>query len=640
MRATGIGVCAMLLCASVASAQEPARTDGWVVLPVEEYRALRLRAFPSASDPAPPPLDATLSRLDYDLRLTGETITGQARLTIDVLKEGWVSVQTPPGVLVRDARLDGRPTRLVTGAPTVVPARSPPPGGATPRVLISRAGRASLTLDVVVPLVASAGSESMTLPPSASGLSAVTLVIPRTAVELSVTGGLVAEQTESIGESRWVVYGNPDRPMVFAWKRKTDDRRTTQPLRTRARVTELVALGEDASHVTASVRLDVLQGLARQMDLALPDGLTVNQVAGATVSDWIQQANTLTVTFLEPIAAETSVVVNAEIRTPRDGAVTIPLIRLPLAEREGGGVAVDVVGPGEIAGRQPRGLEPADPSDLGDIVAGRESPSMVAFQYKPLPGTAPRALTLEVSRYSPQAVLVANVEEARYDALVGEDGKMLVRARYAVRNNQRTFLAVSLPAQSTLWSASLAGRPVRPGLSSGGGLLLPLQKGRSGEEAPTFVVELVYLHRANAWSDKGVARLELPAVDLPVARTGLTLHYSPRFHVEPRPGMFRVENDPGPWSIALRNESAPAALSAAAPAPPPAPPLPRDTEASKDLKVLMDNFQKEAGRTRQGTLPIEVAFPDFGRAVFLAAELTAETHGLSLDIEYKRGGDR
>lgn len=124
---------------------------------------------------------------------------------------------------------------------------------------------------------------------------------------------------------------------------------------------------------------------------------------------------------------------------------------MPAAERETGGIAVDVVGSAEIGERQPRGLEPADASDLGDIVAGRESPSMVAFQFSPLAGGAPRSLTVNVTRYTPKAVLVANVEEARYDALLGEDGKLLVRARYAIRNNQRGFLAVSLPPNSTLW---------------------------------------------------------------------------------------------------------------------------------------------------------------------------------------------
>ena len=103
-------------------------------------------------------------------------------------------------------------------------------------------------------------------------------------------------------------------------------------------------------------------------------------------------------------------------------------------------------------------------------VAGRESPSMVAFRFRPQQGTEPRSLSVTVARYTPQAVLIANVEEARYDALVDEEGKALVRARYAVRNNQRAFLGVTLPAGATLWSAAVADRPLRPGVAAGGSL--------------------------------------------------------------------------------------------------------------------------------------------------------------------------
>jgi hypothetical protein len=329
------------------------------------------------------------------------------------------------------------------------------------------------------------------------------------------------------------------------------------------------------------------------------------------------------------------VVISGEVRAPRDGQVTIPIVRVPSAERETGGVAVDVVGAGEIAGREPRGLEPADASDLGDIIAGHESPSMVAFQFTPLSGSAPRSLTVNVSRYTAQAVLVANVEEARYDALLGEDGKLLVRARYAVRNNQRSFLAVTLPPQSVLWSASLAGRPVRPGVSSSGGLLLPLRKGRTNEEAPTFVVELLYLERAPGWTEKGDAHVALPAVDLPVSRTGLTLHHSPRYDVDPKPGAFRLERDPGPWSAALR-----AGDEGAMPVPAASPQTQVGERDSKDLRALMDRFQKEAGRTRQGVIPIAIAFPAIGPSVFLAAELTPETLSPSVDILYRRTGGR
>jgi hypothetical protein len=128
-------------------------------------------------------------------------------------------------------------------------------------------------------------------------------------------------------------------------------------------------------------------------------------------------------------------------------------------------------------------------------------------------------------------------------------------------------------------------------------------------------------------------------VDLPVSRTGLTLHHSPRYAVDPKPGAFRLESDPGPWSAALRDESG--VMSSVAPAspPPPAAPLAGDREA-KELRSLMDRLQKEAGRTRQGVIPIAITFPAIGPSVFLAAELTPETQSPSVDLLYHRTGGR
>ena len=57
----------------------------------------------------------------------------------------------------------------------------------------------------------------------------------------------------------------------------------------------------------------------------------------------------LRVRLLDPVTTEASFVVQGETRAPRDGVVAVPLVRVPAAERETGGVAVDVVGAGEIA---------------------------------------------------------------------------------------------------------------------------------------------------------------------------------------------------------------------------------------------------------------------------------------------------
>jgi hypothetical protein len=478
-------------CGAIATAQTSATPDGWVVLPVDEYRALRDRANPPQPLPPAPPVDATLTRIDYDLRVDTDTVAGRALLTIDVLREGWTRLQIPAGLMVREATLDGQPVALVDGPP--------------PHVLLSHAGRSILTLEVVVPLATSAGAESITLPASPSPISRIRLALPKSGVDLSVAGGFITEHAEAANESRWTAFGRPNQALTMRWKRKVDDRRADLPLRVRARLTEVVGLGEDACQVAAAVRVEVLQGLAREISIAIPSGLVVNQVNGATVADWETSGGLLRVKLLEATATEVSFIISGDARTARDGSIAIPLVRMPSAERETGGVAVDVTGAGEISQRQTRGLEPADPSELGELVAGRESPSMIAYRHRPLAGTEARSLTVAVVRYTPQAVFVANIEEARYRALVSEDGRLLVEARYAIRNNQRSFLKATLPAGATVWSAQVGGRPIRPGVAEANALLLPLEKGRAGEEAPTFVVELVYLQPIDTWVDKSTS---------------------------------------------------------------------------------------------------------------------------------------
>src|SRR6266511_3222 len=99
-------------------------------------------------------------------------------------------------------------------------------------------------------------------------------------------------------------------------------------------------------------------------------------------------------------------------------------------------------------------------------------------------------------------------------------------------------------------------------------------------------------------------RLDLPALDLPVSRTGLALHYSPRFRVDPEPGSFRVETDPGPFAEALRAAEA-RPLAAPSPPPPPRPTRERDERAAADLQALADRFTSDRGtRLVAGALPI------------------------------------
>jgi len=299
------------------------------------------------------------------------------------------------------------------------------------------------------------------------------------------------------------------------------------------------------------------------------------------------------------------------------------------------------------------------------MIASRQSPALVAFRSRSGPSGATRSLSVNVARYDQQAVLMANVEEARYAVLMSVDGKELVQARYAIRNNQRNFVKITLPAGATVWSTSLGGKPVRPGQSPDGSLLLPLEKSRGGEDEPAFMVEILYLTKEPAWAEKGQARLTLPALDLPISRTGLLLYYPPLFKVTAEPGTFRTQEYQNAISAAL-----------APPPPPPSPTYapsgnvmggtiggpvladkqfdrlenfaklqsPDDKEKKDSTQALLETFRSKslAGKVT-GILPVNVTFPAFGPSIYLVSELTSENQAPAAKFNFqreKKGGAR
>jgi hypothetical protein len=621
-------------------AQTALHSPGWVVISVEDYRSLRARAFPTEHEPAPPPVDATLTRVDYDLHVDHELASGRATLTVDVLKDGWVRVPVPPGLLVREARLDGKLVSLVPGVSGK--------GDGHVSALLSHPGRSILQLDIALAVNSSAGQESISVPSTASGITRASVQLPRQNVDVRLTGGLLSEKSENAAESQWLAYGHGTEPLTFTWRRKTEDHHLTQPLRLRGSLTELVDLAEDSTPISAEVNLEIVQGAAREVRIQVPGKVTINQVLGAMVADWTIKDGELGVSFLEPVEQSARFVITAESRSPRDGVVDVPLLRLTHTDRDSGGIAVEVLGAGEIKDIKSEGLENADASDLGEMVSSRESPSLAAFKFRAGNWTSPRSLSVNVVRYTPQAVLMANIEEARYQVLLSKEGKTLVQARYAVRNNQRNFLKVTLPSGASLWSASLAGKPVRPGQSPDGALLLPLEKARAGEDAPAFVAEVVYVSRATAWSDKGEIKLPLPQLDLPVSRTGLLLYHPPQFKVTAVPGAFRTGEYQQPTSVALNDDRIIGAAGKVALG---------DALSSRTSVSLSDNGKRLADKDETnaanqaaldrfrekskagkvaGILPIRVSFPEVGPSLFLVSELTAENQIPNADLNYQR----
>jgi hypothetical protein len=154
----------------------------------------------------------------------------------------------------------------------------------------------------------------------------------------------------------------------------------------------------------------------------------------------------------------------------------------------------------------------------------------------------------------------------------------------------------------------------------------------------------------------------LPALDLPVSRTGLLVYYPPRFRVTAQPGVFRTETYQNPSATVFAADSGVAASMVTAANPGvggglggaigsgsgagvglPQVNQPMDRKDA-DTRDLVDKFfARSQGARAKGILPIRVDFPAFGPSLFLVAELTSPGQVPSSSLNFqreKKGGVR
>ena len=186
---------------------------------------------------------------------------------------------------------------------------------------------------------------------------------------------------------------------------------------------------------------------------------------------------------------------------------------------------MEVLGAGEIKGAS-QGLDAADPADLGDPWPG--ATRLAGCLPIPAPGGRLLAAWPSPSRATPRRRCWWRRWRPAERCSRGGQSLIVPATRFAATPR----IPGPHPARGALWSASVAGRPVRPGRSSDG-VLLPLTKSRVGEEAPAFSVEWS-TSKGAAWPTRAAGGWAFrPPTCPPTARDR---YHSPRYKLTAQPG--------------------------------------------------------------------------------------------------------
>jgi hypothetical protein len=497
------------------AAAEPSSSElgpdevGVVELSWSELQALR----EAAADDAPPP-GPWVSERAIELRPAEGGLWLEGRWTIVAKQAGWLAGELlGPGIELRSATLDGRMAPVVTL-----------PGGTLLGAWIEGGRTLELRVRAFVPGGLDDAFALGLLPATRGRLSAEIpgrVVVP---VVDEADGG--AGQAAPARLEGGVVWSGGARLRV----RLRDPASVPPPARGTLAVAHVgvgLTVGDAEVRGRANVQWELRQGelsRVRATVTGVGDDLTAE---GPGVAAWSRNGDVLDVELHAPATGR----VDLELRwTQTIGAsdeTRLPLPRIePEAWRSESSLQLARDGELEVIPDVAQGtaIAAAALPEWGQGLV--EGTPTAAYQH----GSGPSTGHLDLLRFVPVPGPPVVVDVADYTVATTDEGRVLMKARYELRNDRAAHLIVRPPPGMRIIGARVGRETALPSHDADGAWRLPLRRSlETVDGLLSFPVEVILLGEQEPWHRRERRGLPLPTLDAPIAAARVTLYLPPRY---------------------------------------------------------------------------------------------------------------
>jgi hypothetical protein len=306
----------------------------------------------------------------------------------------------------------------------------------------------------------------------------------------------------------------------------------------RVEIVDTFTLTETLVNGRALMRYDIANAPVKELRVRVPAALKNIEITGANIRSRKQDGEVWRVEMQSPVrGAYTLTVTWDEPRAEKNRTLDLAGISADGVERETGLLAISAKAPLQVSESSAANLQRVDAGDFPDWAGSPDNAMALAYRYV-RPGYQ---LALDVRRFDEAEVLQALVDSAQFTSVVADDGQMMTEMSLSVRNNGRQFLEIALPAGANVWSAFVAGQPVRPSLREGK-LLLPIQQSVSDDGAVT--VELTYAGTNYFPHARGNIGFTSPEFDVPLKNARWEVYLPPDYDYQKFSGTMTREVAP------------------------------------------------------------------------------------------------
>ncbi len=353
-------------------------------------------------------------------------------------------------------------------------------------------------------------------------ISQFEMVIPEKEVQIIVDPAIKTETERTENKTTaWAILPNTQNIAVH-WTRalpQDELEEEEQDPKIYVETTTHAAVGGGVIRSIAHISYSILQAPVSSFRIAMPADVSILDVKGMDLRDWRSKksGNKQILEVLLNMERKGSYALNLTYeRAIKEGSsvAQMPWTKALGAKRENGFYGISASTNVELTIEEAKRATKIDARQLPSTYSSLSNqPALLAFKYL----NHPFEVAIEITRHEELPVLIAAVDQADHLTLHTQDGKILTKSIYHIRNNVKQYLRLTMPEGSSIWSAYVAGKPVKPAQDQKGHVLIPLKKSQQTQQnIRSYPVEIVYLNKGNEMSSMGKLDLDLPKIDIPI----------------------------------------------------------------------------------------------------------------------------
>jgi hypothetical protein len=458
---------------------------------------------------AKPPFDYLITKAIYSGKMENNNTAFTGTFTVHVLKKN-TYLKIPllsQNIALEDVQVSGKQALVVSEH-------------SYHNVVLSKSGEYVVTVSFSLKSSLDKGPHKIDLPIQQTPITVLKLELPLKDIDVEIPQ---AQQVVTrIKENATIVSAviSPGRAISVRWRKKVAVTEKIPP-KLYSEVYNLISIEDDALKISTDINYTILHSEVDAVRLSIPDNMNVLSVRGEGVGEWQEAAKQgqrlIIIPFTYGKKGAVPVRVTAETPLSETGLANVfSGIQVLETVRETGYIGITLNTSAEVIVAESEGLEKIPPQKLPAQLINRSAkPLIMGFKYL----KHPYSLVLDIKKHEKIAVPVATINSANIVTLFTEDGKVVHRLVYQIRNSAKQFLEIQLPERADVWSVLVGNEPIESSINAQGKLLVPLIRSRSvNNRLATFPVEVIFCMAEDRFSWLGSRESTLPAVDLLISQ--------------------------------------------------------------------------------------------------------------------------